>query len=58
MNREVGHFSEIATLPANLCPFSGRRKLPCLDKDFAEAVGEAIEANASSVFWQRAAEHL
>jgi hypothetical protein len=50
--------SEYATLPANLCPFSGRRKVACFDKDFGEAVGEAIEANASSVFSQRAAEHL
>ena len=50
--------SGYGTLPANLCPFSGRREVACFDKDFGEAVGEAIEANASSVFWQRAAEHL
>ena len=58
---EVGpgtQVSDFATLPANLCPFSGRREVACFDKDLGEAVGEAIEANASSVFSQRAAEHL
>ena len=37
------------TLPANLCPFSWRREVTCFDEDFGEAVGEAVEANASSV---------
>src|SRR5215471_6664484 len=32
------------TLPANLCPFSGRPELACFAEDFAEAVGESIEA--------------
>jgi hypothetical protein len=43
------HLSGFATLPANRCPFSRRRELARFDKDFGEAVGEAIEANANSV---------
>ena len=42
-------FTGFATLPANLCPFSWRREVTCFDEDFGEAVGEAVEANASSV---------
>ena len=43
------NFSDFATLPANLCPFSWRREVTCFDEDFGEAVGEAVEANANSV---------
>jgi len=49
--------SDYPTLPANLCPFSGRRELACFDKNFGEAVGEPVEAMSGSVVWQRAAEH-
>ena len=48
----VGSITQLtgyATLPANVCPFSWRREVTCFDEDFGEAVGEAVEANASSV---------
>jgi hypothetical protein len=57
-NPDRGPHSDKPTLPANLCPFSGRAEFARLDHDFGEAVGEPVEATARSVVWQRAAEHL
>ena len=48
----------MSTLPANLCPFSGRRELARFDKDFGEAVGEPVEVTARSIVWQRAGKRL
>ena len=31
--------SGLPTLPANLCPFSGRCEVACFGQDFGEAVG-------------------
>jgi hypothetical protein len=39
------------TLPANLCPFSGRRELARFSEDFGEAVGETVKAKARSTVW-------
>src|SRR5271165_145204 len=47
-----------ATLPANLCPFSGRREFARFGNDFSKSVGEAVEAAARSSVWQRPAKHL
>src|SRR3989440_10417488 len=54
----AGHFYEYATLPANLCPFSGRRERARFGNDFSKAVGEAVEEAARSSVWQRPAKHL
>ncbi len=43
--------SDYATLPANLCPFSGRRELARFSEDFGEAVGETVKAKARSTVW-------
>ena len=43
--------SESPTLPANLCPFSGRRELARFSEDFGEAVGETVKAKARSTVW-------
>ncbi len=43
--------SGLLTLPANLCPFSGRRELARFSEDFGEAVGETVEAKARSTVW-------
>src|SRR5271157_958684 len=48
----------LSALAANLCPFSGRRELAGFAEDFCEPVGEAVEATARSVVWQRPAKHL
>ena len=50
--------SESSALAANLCPFSGCRELAGFTEDFGEPVGEAVEATARSVVWQRPAKHL
>jgi hypothetical protein len=41
----------LPTLPANLCPFSGRRELARFSEDFGEAVGEPVKAKARSTVW-------
>ena len=41
----------LPTLPANLCPFSGRRELARFSEDFGEAVGETVKAKARSTVW-------
>ena len=40
-----------ATLPANLCPFSGRLERASFSEDFGEAVGETVEAKARRTVW-------
>ena len=50
--------SELATLPANRCPFSWCGELAPFTEDFGEAVGESVEATARSSVWQRPTKHL
>ena len=45
------NLSDYRTLPANLCPFSGRRERARFSEDFGEAVGETVKAKARIAVW-------